>query len=89
MSSFAKVKYQHHKHVAVKRIAQMPEERHCQILDKKVTVMVIYPDYRNAWDKGRPGDICCSNIIECYGNHVKCRYSGISPLYPDPFVSKN
>ncbi|MBQ7567840.1 hypothetical protein IJT17_03455 [bacterium] len=71
------------------RVAQEPAERYCYIKEKKVQILIIYPEYRNPYDKGKPGDICCANIIECYSEHVKCRYSGISPLYPDPFVSPN
>ena len=79
------VKQKHKEAAKERRVTQEPEERYCTIKEKKVQVIIIYPDYHNAYDKGKPGDICCSNIIECYNENVKCRYSGISPLYPDPF----
>ncbi len=66
-----------------------PQKRRCYILNKDVTVLVEYPDYRDARRKGAEGAIYCENIIECYHNNVECRYSGISPLYPDPFVPRD
>ena len=71
---------------ALKQKALEPNGRHCNILKKKVTVLIEYPDYKNPHYKGPEGAIYCENIIECYQNNVKCRYSGISPLYPDPFI---
>ncbi|MCD6310612.1 MAG: hypothetical protein J7M18_07835 [Candidatus Eremiobacteraeota bacterium] len=62
-----------------------PQERFCNILKKKVTVLVEYPDYKGRHYKGEPGAIYCENIIDCYQKNIKCKYSGISPLYPDPF----
>ena len=35
------------------------------------------------------GEIYCENIIECYRKGIKCRHSGISQLYPDPFVPQS
>ncbi|MFH1453358.1 MAG: hypothetical protein ABIH00_05195 [Armatimonadota bacterium] len=69
----------------LKQKALEPCKMHCRILGKEVTVLKEYPDYKGHWDKGEPGDIYCENIIECYQNEVKCKYSGISQLYPDPF----
>lgn len=69
----------------LRRKALQPEERYCRILRKRVTILVEYPDYHSPMNKGPDGEIYCSNIIECYQNNVQCRYSGISPLYPDPF----
>ncbi|MCL5037041.1 MAG: hypothetical protein M1269_08000 [Chloroflexi bacterium] len=62
-----------------------PQERFCNILKKKVTVLMEYPDYKGRHWKGDVGAIYCENIIDCYQKNVKCKYSGISPLYPDPF----
>lgn len=69
----------------VRRKALQPEERYCRILRKPVTILVEYPDYHTPMNKGVSGEVYCSNIIPCYQNNVQCRYSGISPLYPDPF----
>lgn len=62
-----------------------PQIRHCYILDFDVHILVEYPDYKNPNVKGQEGEIYCSNILSCYHNKIKCRWSGISPLYPDPF----
>ncbi len=72
----------------LKQKALAPQERHCHILDKKVNILVEYPDYKGPHYKGPEGAIYCENIIECFQNNVKCRYSGISPLYPDPFLPR-
>jgi len=64
-----------------------PKIRHCYILDIDVPILIEYPDYKNANVKGPEGEIFCSNILNCYRDHVKCRWSGISPHYPDPFIS--
>ncbi len=69
----------------VRRKALAPEERFCRVLRKRVTILVEYSDYHTPMNKGPEGEIYCSNIIECYQGGVRCRYSGISPLYPDPF----
>lgn len=73
---------------ALKQKALEPQERHCHILDKKVNILVEYPDYKNPYVKGPEGAIYCENIVECFQNNVECRYSGISPLFPDPFVAR-
>ncbi|CAN0076293.1 unnamed protein product, partial [Phaeothamnion confervicola] len=73
---------------ALKQKALEPHLRHCQILDKEVSILIEYPDYKNPNYKGPEGAIYCENIINCYQNNIKCRYSGISPLYPDPFLPK-
>ena len=69
----------------LRRKALQPEERFCKILRKPVTILVEYMDYHSPMNKGGEGEIYCSNIIPCYQNNIQCRYSGISPLYPDPF----
>jgi hypothetical protein len=66
--------------------ALLPEERYCRILRKRITVLVEYEDYRNPHNKGPEGTLYCENIVECYQSNVQCRYSGISPSYPDPFA---
>ncbi len=70
---------------AQKQKAMDPQIRHCFILDKDVHILIEYPDYKNKNVKGPEGEIFCSNILECFHNNVKCRWSGISPSYPDPF----
>ena len=69
-----------------RRCAIEPARRYCRILDKEVTVCINYPDYIDSRRKGPEGEIYCENIIECYRKGVKCRHSGISQLYPDPFA---
>lgn len=69
-----------------KRKALEPQEKFCQILQKDVSILVEYPDYKNPHQKGEEGSLYCSNIITCYHNDVKCRLSGISPLFRDPFL---
>lgn len=71
--------------VKLKQKALEPCKMHCRILGKEVTILKEYADYKCQRDKGEAGDIYCENIIECYHNNVKCKFSGISPLYPDPF----
>jgi hypothetical protein len=69
----------------LRRKALQPEERYCRILRKRVTILVEYMDYHTPHNRGAEGEIYCSNIIQCYQKNIQCRYSGISPLYPDPF----
>lgn len=69
----------------LRRKALQPEERYCRILLKPVTILVEYSDYHTPFNKGPEGEIYCSNLINCYQKHIECRYSGISPLYADPF----
>lgn len=76
---------EHKKEAELKQKALEPQERFCRILGKKVVILVEYSDYKSIRDKGSEDTIYCSNIIQCYHNNVKCKYSGISPLYPDPF----
>lgn len=73
----------------LKQKALEPHVRECQILKKKVSILVEYTDYRGPHNKGPEGAIYCENIVNCYQNNIKCRYSGISPLYPDPFLPRN
>jgi len=87
----------HEQKVKVKRLAQKaqaakamekalePKERFCRILKKKVLTLTEYGDYKSRFNKGEPGTIYCENIIPCYQKNIECRYSGISPLFPDPF----
>lgn len=72
--------------VAQKHRAIEPMTRFCHILQKEVTVLVDYPDYVSVRNKGKEADIYCEEIVECYRGNVRCRYSGISPSYTDPFV---
>lgn len=65
-----------------------PQERHCYIQKKKVNILVEYLDYKDPRDKGPEGAIYCENILECYQQGVRCRYSGISPLFDDPFLPR-
>lgn len=65
--------------------AMEPMIRHCFIMDLDVHILVEYPEYKNPNYKGPAGEIYCSNILHCFHNDVKCRWSGISPHYPDPF----
>jgi hypothetical protein len=76
-------KKQHHQ--ALRKKALEPHERYCRILKKKVNILIEYFDYKSPTHKGEEGTIYCENILDCYQNEVKCKYSGISPLYPDPF----
>ena len=85
MYSCVKTKAPERQRQKAQKRAREPQERYCPLVQKKVTVLIEYPDYRNYRDKGHPGDLYCSNLIECYNNREECRYSGISPLYPDPF----
>jgi hypothetical protein len=71
-----------------KQKALAPQRRHCYIRDIDVSILVEYPDYRGPHNKGPEGAIYCEHIVHCYQNNIKCRYSGISPLYPDPFVPR-
>lgn len=68
--------------------AMEPQVRHCYILDKDVNVLVEYPYYKNPNVKGPEGEIYCENIMKCFQNRVECRWSGISPHYPDPFAPR-
>ncbi len=70
----------------LKQKALEPQQRHCYIQKKQVNILVEYPDYKGPHFKGPEGAIYCENILECYQADVKCRYSGISPLYRDPFL---
>jgi len=70
---------------ALRQKALEPHERYCRILRRKVNVLIEYLDYKSSRHKGEEGTIYCENILDCYQNDVRCRYSGISPSYPDPF----
>ena len=84
--SFQRQRIQYKKQaVQLKRKALEPKERLCKILGKNVTVLIEYLDYKCPWDKGEQGTLYCENIVNCYHDNVKCKFSGLSPLYPDPF----
>lgn len=73
---------------ALKQKAMEPHIRHCYIQKTDVNILIEYSDYKHPQNKGPEGAIYCENIIYCYQNNVKCRYSGISPSYPDPFIPR-
>jgi hypothetical protein len=68
----------------LKQKALEPHTRYCCIKKKFVSVLIEFPDYKNPNVKGPEGAVYCENILPCYQENVHCRYSGISPLYPDP-----
>jgi hypothetical protein len=72
----------------LRKKALEPQERHCYIQKKKVQILVEYLDYKGPYDKGPEGAIYCEHILECYQKNVRCRYSGISPLFDDPFLPR-
>ncbi len=72
----------------LKQKALEPQQRQCYIMKKKVSILVEYPDYKGPHFKGPEGAIYCENILECYQKNIRCRYSGISPLFPDPFIPR-
>lgn len=69
----------------VKRRAMEPKQLFCKILQKNVTVIIEHIDYKGSYYPSQVGEIFCSNILECYQNGIKCKYSGISKFFPDPF----
>lgn len=75
--------------VALKQKALEPQCRYCYIQKKDVNILVEYGDYKGPRQKGAEGAIYCENIVECYQANVRCRYSGLSPLYPDPFLPRD
>lgn len=77
---------QKHAQERLRAKALLPEERFCRIRRKRITVLVEYEDYRNPHNKGPEGTLYCESIVECYQENVQCRYSGLSPSYPDPFA---
>ena len=70
----------------LKMKALEPHERYCMLLKKRVCILLEYTDYKSSHYKGDQGTIYCENIVDCYHNHRPCRYSGISPGYPDPLI---
>ena len=68
----------------LKQKALEQHNRYCCIKQKFVSVLIEFPDYKNPNVKGPEGAVYCENILPCYQENVQCRYSGISPLYPDP-----
>lgn len=83
------IKREQKRYVNYKRKALEPQERFCVYIKKKVSILIEYQDYKNRWYKGDAGTIYCENIVPCYHQERKCRYSGISPSYPDPLVLLN
>lgn len=73
----------------LKQKALEPQQRQCFIRKIKVNILVEYPDYKGPHFKGPEGAIYCENILECYQKDLRCRYSGISPLFPDPFLPRD
>lgn len=73
----------------LKQKALEPQQRQCFIMKKMVNILVEYPDYKGPHFKGPEGAIYCENILECYQKDIRCRYSGISPLFPDPFLPRD
>jgi hypothetical protein len=65
-----------------------PQERYCYIQKMPVNILVEYLDYKGPQSKGPEGAIYCENILDCYQKNVRCRYSGISPLFDDPFLPR-
>lgn len=61
-----------------------PKAFYCNLTKRNISALVEYSDYKHRNQKGEPGTIYCEHIIECYHNKERCRYSGISPSYPDP-----
>ncbi len=84
---FEKVKKQQRKE-EYKYKALEPKEVFCKILNKKITIVVEHLDYKGSYIKSEIGEIFCSNMLECYHENIKCKYSGISKFYPDP-LEKN
>lgn len=73
----------------LKQKALEPQQRQCHIRKMKVNILVEYPDYKGPHYKGPEGAIYCENILDCYQKNIRCRYSGISPLFPDPFIPRD
>ncbi len=67
------------------RKAIQPREMFCKILQKPVVMVIEYLDYKGSpyWHSNYQA--FCSNMVFCYNNNIKCKYSGISAFYPDPF----
>ena len=78
------VKRQHTAHER-KRKALEPKRLHCKILDIDVNVLIEYWDYQDSYNRGYRAETYCENMTFCYYNNVKCKYSGICSLFPDPF----
>ena len=72
----------------MKQKALEPQCRHCYIRKLEINILIEYPDYKSPNNKGPEGAIFCENIVECYQANIRCRYSGLSPLYPDPFLPR-
>ncbi len=83
-SEYVFVKRQHHARLQKKKALE-PKRLHCKILDIDVNVLIEYWDYQDSYSKGYRVETYCENMTFCYYNNIKCRYSGISSLYPDPF----
>lgn len=81
-------KKRHQEAHALKQKALEPQVKRCYIMNLDVSVLVEYPDYKGPHHKGPEGAIYCENIVPCYQANRNCRYSGISPLFADPFLPR-
>ena len=80
--SMNKYAYKHNSKVR----ALEPQKMLCLLINKEVSVLLEYSDYKNRNNKGAVGTVYCENIIDCFHNKRHCKYSGISPSYADPLV---
>ena len=81
------IKREEKKNEQLKMKALEPQERFCMLIKKKVCVLIEYQDYKSYRAKGDQDTLYCENIVDCYHQKRPCRYSGISPSYPDPLIS--
>lgn len=72
----------------LKQKALEPHVRRCYITKRDVSILIEYDDYKGPRNKGPEGSIFCEHILECYQKDVRCKYSGISPLFADPFLKR-
>ena len=72
----------------LKQKALEPHVRRCHITKRDVSILIEYDDYKGPHNKGPEGSIFCEHILECYQKDVRCKYSGISPLFDDPFLKR-
>ena len=81
---FEKVKRISH-NLEAKQKALEPKQLFCKIIQQNVTVIIEHWNYKGKGYPSEIGEIFCSNILDCYQNGIKCKYSGISKFFPDPF----
>lgn len=72
----------------LKQKALEPHIRRCYITKRDVSILIEYDDYKGPHNKGPEGSVFCEHILECYQKDVRCKYSGISPLFADPFLKR-